>query len=72
VERPVVDKTGLAGRWDFAFDFSKYLMDQPKGPDDFLLVLNKTLQGEIGLQLVPEKDVVDVMVVDKVEKPSAN
>ena len=72
VEKPVVDKTGLAGRWDFAFDFSKYLMNQPKGIDDYLQVLNDTLQGEIGLKLVPEKDVVDVMVVDKVEKASAN
>jgi uncharacterized protein (TIGR03435 family) len=72
VEKPVVDKTGLAGRWDFAFDFSKYMTDQPKGLDDFLLVLNETLQGELGLKLEPEKDVVEVMVVDSVEKASAN
>lgn len=71
-ERPVVDKTGLTGRWDFAFDFTKYLAEQPKGTDDFLLVLNETLQGEIGLKLVPEKDMVDVMVVDTVNKASAN
>ncbi len=72
VEKPVVDKTGLAGRWDFAFDFTKYMTDEPKGLDDFLLVLNETLQGELGLKLEPEKDVVDVMVVDRVEKPTAN
>ena len=28
--------------------------------------------GEIGLKLVPGKDVVEVMVVDKVEKASEN
>jgi uncharacterized protein (TIGR03435 family) len=72
VEKPVVDKTGLAGRWDFAFDFTKYMTDEPKGIDDFLRVLNETLQGELGLKLEPEKDVVDVMVVDRVEKPTAN
>jgi uncharacterized protein (TIGR03435 family) len=72
VEKPVVDKTGLPGRWDFSFDFSKYLVDQPKGIDDYLLVLNETLQGELGLKLEPEKDLVDVIVVDKVEKASAN
>jgi uncharacterized protein (TIGR03435 family) len=71
-EKPVVDKTGLAGRWDFAFDFTKYMTEPPKGLDDFLLVLNETLQGELGLKLEPEKDVVDVMVVDKVEKASEN
>ena len=72
VERPVVDKTGLAGRWDFAFDFTNYMTDEPKGLDDFLQVLNITLQGEVGLKLEPEKDVVDVMVIDHVSKASAN
>ncbi len=72
VEKPVVDKTGLAGRWDFAFDFTKYMTDPPKGLDDFLLVLNTTLEGECGLKLEPEKDVVEVLVVDRVEKASAN
>ncbi len=72
VEKPVVDKTGLSGRWDFAFDFTKYMTDPPKGLDDFLLVLNTTLQGECGLKLEAEKDVVEVMMVDHVEKASAN
>ncbi len=71
-EKPVVDKTGLTGRWDFAFDFTKYMMDQPKSLDDFLLALNMTLQGELGLKLEAEKDIVDVMVVDHVQKPSDN
>jgi len=72
VEKPVVDKTELTGRWDFSFDFTKYMTDPPKGIDDFLRVLNMTLQGELGLKLDPEKDVVDVMVIDHVTKPSAN
>ena len=72
VEKPVVDKTGLTGRWDFSFDFTKYLTDKPKGLDDYLQVLNETLEGEIGLRLQPEKDVVPVIVVDRVEKASEN
>jgi uncharacterized protein (TIGR03435 family) len=72
VERPVVDKTGLTGRWDFAFDFTKYMTDEPKGPDDFLQVLNITLEGELGLKLESESDLVDVMVIDHVGKASAN
>jgi len=72
VEKPVVDKTGLSGRWDFAFDFTKYMTDPPKSLDDFLVVLNITLQGELGLKLEPEKDVVDVMVIDHVTKASDN
>jgi uncharacterized protein (TIGR03435 family) len=72
VERPVVDKTGLTGRWDFSFDFTKYMMEEPKGLDDFLQVLNITLQGELGLKLESEKDVVEVMVIDHVSKASEN
>jgi uncharacterized protein (TIGR03435 family) len=72
VEKPVVDKTGLNGRWDFAFDFTKYLTDPAQNLIDFLTVLNTTLQGEVGLKLESEKDVVDVMVIDHVEKASAN
>lgn len=68
LEKPVVDKTGLAGRWDFSFDFTKYMTDEPKGPDDFTRVLNTTIEGELGLKLVAEKDVVDLLVVDHVEK----
>ena len=35
-------------------------------------VLNITLQGELGLKLESEKDVVDVMVIDHVTKASDN
>ncbi len=72
VEKPVVDKTGLTGRWDFGFDFTRYMTDEPKSKDDFLRVLNTTLEGELGLKMVPEKDVLEVIVVDRVEKASAN
>ncbi len=71
VERPVLDKTGLTGSWDFAFDFTKYMMEEPKGIDDFLQVLNITLQGELGLKLESEKDMVDVMLIDHVTREAS-
>jgi uncharacterized protein (TIGR03435 family) len=73
LQRPVVDKTGLTGRWDFAFDFTNYLPKTPEGErPDFEGVLNATLQGEVGLKLESEKTMVEVLVVDRVEKPSPN
>ena len=72
LEKPVVDKTGLEGRWDFSFDFTKYMTDEPKGLEDFLQVLNPTLEGGTGLKLESERDMVDVLVVDHVEKASPN
>ena len=73
LQKPVVDKTGLPGRWDFSFDFTNYLPKR-EGEErpDFEGVLNATLQGEVGLKLESEKTLVDVMVVDHVEKPSQN
>jgi uncharacterized protein (TIGR03435 family) len=35
-------------------------------------VLSATLQGEVGLKPETEKTMVEVMVVDRVEKPGAN
>jgi uncharacterized protein (TIGR03435 family) len=73
LQKPVVDRTGLPGRWDFSFDFTNYL-PRREGEErpDFEGVLNATLQGEVGLKLESEKTLVDVLVVDRVEKPSAN
>ena len=72
LEKPVVDRTGLPGRWDFAFDFTKYMTDPPQGLDDYLRVLNQTLEGDMGLKLESTRTTVDVLVVDRVQKPSAN
>jgi uncharacterized protein (TIGR03435 family) len=81
LDRPVVDRTGLTGKYDITATFT---------PDDSLfnghspLPPSKTenteaapnffeaMQKEAGLKLSPEKTQVDVMVIDHVEKPSAN
>lgn len=73
LETPVVDKTGLAGAYDFSIDFTPYLpKDQVPMQQDPGYIVNITLQGEIGLKLEPGKGPVEVMVVDHLEKPSEN
>jgi uncharacterized protein (TIGR03435 family) len=70
---PVVDKTGLSGKYDFVLDFTTYLpQDMQSMRPDATGVLMAALQGEMGLKLELQKEMVDVMVVDHVEKPSAN
>ncbi len=84
LERPVVDQTGLGTqRWDFIL---KWTMDAaqmaaagvPPGtplpaetadapPDIFA-----AMQQQLGLKLESTKAPVEVLVIDKVEKPSAN
>ena len=81
VDRPVVDQTGLDGKFDFTIKFT---------PDDSLFnghpppLPQKTdttesapnffdaLQQQTGLKLEAQKTAVDVLVVDHLEKPSAN
>ena len=70
---PLTDGTGLPGRYDFVIDFTPYVnMEQSDVRPDPVSVLRSALRGDLGLDLVQGKAVVDVMVVDHVETPSNN
>jgi len=71
LERPVVDRTGLSGRYDLKFT---YTMDESRPATDRNAApgLFTALQEQLGLKLEPEKTAADVLVIDKVERPSAN
>ena len=81
LDRPVVDQTAISGRWDFTlkwtpdeFQFAGLGVkvtppaDNAAAPPD----LFTAIQEQLGLKLVATKASVDVLVVDHVEKPSAN
>lgn len=70
VDRPVVDQTGLKGKYDFNLrwatdDGTATGADTPPG-------LFTAIQEQIGLKLDPVKAPADVLVIDKVERPEAN
>ena len=70
VDRPIVDQTGLKGRYDFQL---KWLTDDSHVSDpDAPPGLFTAIQEEIGRKLVPMKALAEVLVVDKVERPGAN
>jgi uncharacterized protein (TIGR03435 family) len=68
VGRMVVDKTGLAGGYDFTLEFA------PEGadPSDPRPSLFTALEEQLGLKLIPSKGPVDVIVVDRIERPTEN
>ncbi len=73
LQKPVVDQTGLPGRYDFTINFAPYLPDDMRTMrPDATSVLLAALQGEVGLKLEARRLMVDVLVVDHVEKPSDN
>jgi uncharacterized protein (TIGR03435 family) len=73
---PVVDKTGLPGRYDFAIDFTHFLPAESEtnriDSTDSTYIIRSAVQGVLGLALESQKTMVEVYVVDHVEKPSAN
>src|ERR1700735_5427262 len=75
LQMPVVDETGLTGKYDFVLDFTPYLPDSKNmGPDrpDTTSILMAAMEGELGIKMETRKTQVDVMVIDHAEKPSGN
>jgi uncharacterized protein (TIGR03435 family) len=79
--RPVSDQTGFTGVFDlnleFAPDASLAGLPRPTGaseppPDNGRATIFSALQEQLGLKLEAAKSPVDVLVIDHVERPSAN
>jgi uncharacterized protein (TIGR03435 family) len=75
--RLIVNKTGLSGAFDWelrwtpqvflqrSFDSDRFPSIDPDGPSLFA-----ALQEQLGLKLDPDKDSVEVLVIDSVERPT--
>jgi uncharacterized protein (TIGR03435 family) len=64
--RPVVDKTGLTGFYDFKLEWTPDDSDTP-GPSIFTAI-----QEQLGLKLEAQKGPVKVLVIESAEKASEN
>jgi uncharacterized protein (TIGR03435 family) len=77
LDRPVVDRTGLVGAFDFNLEFmptADSSATPPAGmrPDGMAGPFQDALQRQLGLKLVSAKGVENTFVIDRVEKPSPN
>jgi uncharacterized protein (TIGR03435 family) len=81
LDRPVVDQTAITGKWNFQLkwtaDESQFggmgvKVPPPSDAADAPPPLFTAIQEQIGLKLDAGKAQVEVLVVDKAEKPSAN
>ena len=75
LDRVVVDRTGLTSNYDFALNWTPDTT-QPPADDgahaNDLPTLFTAIQEQLGLKLVPTKGPVETLVIDHVERPSAN
>lgn len=68
VDRPVLDKTGLGGGYDFTL---KLVLDRSaQGVDPAAVSI--AFEEQLGLKLAPAKAPLEILVVDHAEKPSDN
>lgn len=75
-DRPVVDRTGLAGEYDFSFTATSakpfFEGEGPDTGDAAPPLIFTAIQEQLGLRLEPVKTAVECLVVDEVQRPSAN
>jgi uncharacterized protein (TIGR03435 family) len=78
VDHRVVDKTGLTGKYNYKLSFAASQGAGPAGgptdttaPDPAPSIFN-ALEDQLGLKLQRGVETVDVVVVDHVERPTAN
>lgn len=66
VERPVIDNTGLDGQYDFRLQWTP-----EESPDNGPSIFS-AIQEQLGLKLESQRAPQDIVVIDHVERPSAN
>jgi uncharacterized protein (TIGR03435 family) len=66
--RPILDKTGLTGRYDFVLTMRN---DEGESASDPESATHWQIE-ELGLTLSPAKAPTETLVIDHIEKPSEN
>jgi len=75
VNRPVIDRTGVAGRFDFTLTFAddeQNLKSTLEGMSLGNTSILTILQEQLGLRFETEKGPVEILVIDRVDRPSEN
>jgi uncharacterized protein (TIGR03435 family) len=69
IDRPVIDRTGLNGNFGFELKFAPATNPNPD-PDRPHLIT--ALEEQLGLKLEASRAPLDVLVIDRVERPTEN
>ena len=69
--RPVLDRTGLDGEWDFDLDFAEALPADASSRADAPTIFT-AVQEQLGLKLEAGRAAMEVTVIDRLERPAAD
>jgi bla regulator protein BlaR1 len=78
MDRPVINKTGITGRFDFRLEYTRdevsFTDGPPMEPSDEPVAASifTAIQEQLGLKLIPAKGPREFLVIDHVERPSEN
>ena len=70
VDRPVLDKTELTGKYEFKLTWSAGL-NAPRNDSEAPSAYT-ALQEQLGLRLEPQRAPIEILVIESAEKPSEN
>jgi uncharacterized protein (TIGR03435 family) len=70
MQAPVQDQTGLPGKYDFSLDLTPYVTTGER--PDIAAMMVSGVREQLGLKLEPRRAATDVLVIDHLEKPTAN
>ena len=68
VDRPIIDRSGLTGHYDFTLEWSNPLA----GGDTTAPSIFTALPEQLGLRLEPRRAPVEMLVIDQAELPAEN
>jgi uncharacterized protein (TIGR03435 family) len=70
--RPVLDKTGMDGRFDVKLDFDLYVPSAAPPPESDKPSLFVALREQLGLRLDPQKATLPALTIESVQHPTGN
>jgi uncharacterized protein (TIGR03435 family) len=72
LQSPVIDETGLTGRYDFKIDLTSFMAnldhDHPMGINDAISLIIQAAQQQLGIKIDQKKMPVEMLMVDHAEK----
>jgi bla regulator protein BlaR1 len=75
LRRTILDETGLSGTYDFTLQLPDSVplgIDNQAPPESYEPALSTAIEQQLGVKLEPRRASLEVLVIDHVEKPSAN